>query len=120
MPPDSASNTKISLKAESESVPASPRGSIEISYGQEGLESWVTIKLPVPAFESEDEARRRAEVLARVRKLVDLACEQSGDGRAAKFVWLPGPIEPASKEALDASSVEGTRWTITMEDRQQK
>ena len=118
MPPDSASNSEPPLKVRSEAAP--PRGSIEISYGQVGLESWVTIKVPVPAFESPDEAQRRAELLARARKLVDLACEQSGDGRAANFVWLPAPIEPGSREALDTSSVEGTRWTITMDDRQAK
>lgn len=116
MPPDSVSNTELSIEVGSETISVSPRGSIEISYGQEGLESWVTIKVPVPAFESPDEAQRRAEVLECARKLVDLACKQP----SANFVWLPAPIEPASKEALDANSVEGTRWTITMKDWQAK
>lgn len=122
MPPDSASNTESPIEAGSEAV-STPRGSVEISHGTVGLESWVIIKLPVPAFESPDEAQRRAEILARARKLIDSVCKaaaQPGDEPALKFVWLPAPIEPASREALDASltAVEGVRWTMPMADQQ--
>jgi hypothetical protein len=121
MPPDSAPNTGHPIDARSEAVSTShvPRGSIEISRGRVGLESWVIVKIPVPAFESQDETQRRAEILERARKLVDRACEQPDDEPAVKFVWLPAPIEPASREALDASlnAVEGVRWTMTMADQ---
>jgi len=121
MPPDFAPNTELSIEVGSEAVSTShvPRGSIEISHDRVGLESWVIIKIPVPAFESQDETQRRAEILERARKLVDHACEQRGDEPAVKFVWLPAPIEPASREALDASlnAVEGVRWTMTMADQ---
>ena len=114
MPPDSISNTELPIEVGSEAVstPRVPRGSIEISHGSVGLESWVIIKLPVPAFESQDEAQRRAEILERARKLVDHACEQRGNEPAVKFVWLPAAIQPATRETSDPSAIEGMRWTM--------
>jgi hypothetical protein len=52
-----------------------PRGSLEISPGSEGLEAWVTIRLPVPAFESQNEEQRRTEVLSRARRMIDHALQ---------------------------------------------
>jgi hypothetical protein len=114
MPPDSASNTELPIEVGSEVV-STPRGSIEISHGRVGLESWVIIKIPVPAFESLDETQRRAEILGRARKLVDHACEQRCNEPAVK--WLAAAIEPASREALDAGAIEGMRWTMAMADQ---
>jgi hypothetical protein len=114
MPPDSTSNTELPIEVGSEVV-SIPRGSIEISHGSVGLESWVIIKIPVPAFESQDEAQRRAEIFERARKLVDHACEQRGNEPTVK--WLPAAIEPASREASDPNAIEGMRWTMAMADQ---
>jgi hypothetical protein len=114
MPPDSAPNTELPIEVGSEAI-STPRGSIEISHGSVGLESWVIIKIPVPAFESQDEAQRRAEILERARKLVGHACEQRGNEQAVK--WLRAAIQPASREASVPSAVEGMQWTMAMADQ---
>jgi hypothetical protein len=57
-------------------TPAGPMawGSVEITYSLEGLEPRVTIRVPVPAFETESDEQRRSEALRRARKLIDHAC----------------------------------------------
>jgi hypothetical protein len=49
-------------------------GAVEIFYASEGLEPRLTIKVPVPVFETQSDEERRAEVIRRARKLIDHAC----------------------------------------------
>ncbi|MDB6111901.1 MAG: hypothetical protein JWR69_3651 [Pedosphaera sp.] len=49
-------------------------GTVDISYASEGLEPRVSIKVPVPAFDSQSDEQRRTETLRRARKLIHHAC----------------------------------------------
>jgi hypothetical protein len=49
-------------------------GSVEIYYASDGLEPKVTIKIPIPAFDTQSDEQRRTETLRRARKLIDHAC----------------------------------------------
>jgi hypothetical protein len=87
-----------------------PRGHLEISPSSEGLEAWVTIRLPVPAFESQNERQRRAETLQRALRLIDHAFQTEARPSpqaeiSAAFAWSDTPSD------LD-QDVEGMRWTM--------
>ena len=49
-------------------------GTVEIFYLSDGLEPQVTIRVPVPVYETQSDEERRAEALRRARKLIDHAC----------------------------------------------
>jgi hypothetical protein len=49
-------------------------GTVDISYASEGLEPRVSIRVPVPAFDSESDEQRRTETIRRARKLIHHAC----------------------------------------------
>lgn len=63
---------------ESEIIP-SPAGpvvwaTVDLCYASDGMDPRVSIKVPVPAFETQSDEQRRAEALRRARKLIDHAC----------------------------------------------
>jgi hypothetical protein len=98
-------------EAGSQNISSSPRGHWEISPSREGLEAWVTIRLPVAAFESQNEQQRRAEILRRALRLIDhaLQAEAGPSPRVeigAAFAWPDTPGDPGP-------AVEGMRWTMT-------
>lgn len=53
-------------------------GAVDILYASEGLEPRVTIRVAVPAFETQSDEQRRADVLRRARRLIDHACVAMG------------------------------------------
>lgn len=57
-----------------------PWGAVDILHASEGLEPRVTIRVAVPAFETQSD-KRRADVLRRARRLIDHACVAMGPVR---------------------------------------
>lgn len=51
---------------------------VDLCYASDGLEPRVSIRVPVPAFETQSDEQRRAEALRRARKLIDHACITMG------------------------------------------
>jgi hypothetical protein len=49
-------------------------GTVDLTYASEGMEPRVSIKVPVPAYDTESDEQRRSETLRRARKLIHHAC----------------------------------------------
>jgi hypothetical protein len=72
-------------------------GTVEIFYVSDGLEPQVTVRVPVPVYETQSDEERRTEALRRARKLIDHACVTVG----------PSPGESSSAgEMLEGLSEE--------------
>ena len=72
-------------------------GTVEIFYISDGLEPQVTVRVPVPVYETQSDEERRTETLRRARKLIDHACVTMG----------PSPAETSSAgEMLEGLSEE--------------
>lgn len=58
---------------------------VEICYRWNELDPKVTIKVPVPVYDSQSDEQRREEALRRARKLIDHACSAVGSTPTAAF-----------------------------------
>jgi hypothetical protein len=70
-------------------------GTVEIFYVSDGLEPQVTVKVPIPVYETQSDEERRAETLRRARKLIDHAC-----------VTMPPAESSSAGEMLEGLSEE--------------